>query len=73
MVGSIVRPVKELKGFQKVYLKVGETKTVNFEISPKDLKFYNSELKYDWEPGEFDIMIGTNSSDLQHQKINWSK
>lgn len=73
MVGSITRPVKELKGFQKVMLKKGESKKVTFDITPENLKFYNGDLKYDWEPGEFDIMIGTNSSDVQHSKINWTR
>ncbi len=73
LVGSNTRPVKELKGFQKVFLKKGESKKVTFNISPEDLKFYNHELKFDWEPGDFEIMIGTNSSEVQKQKINWSK
>lgn len=73
MVGSITRPVKELKGFQKVFLKKGESKKVTFNISPEDLKFYNNALKFDWEGGEFDVMIGTSSDDVQHTKINWSK
>lgn len=73
VVGSITRPVKELKGFQKVMLKKGESKKVTFDITPENLKFYNGDLKYDWEPGEFDIMIGTNSSDVKHSKINWTK
>jgi len=73
MVGSVTRPVKELKGFQKVFLKAGESKKISFTITPEDLKFYNSELKYDWEAGEFDIMIGTNSHDVKHAKINWNK
>lgn len=72
-VGSITRPVKELKGFQKVYLKKGESKKVTFNISPEDLKFYNNALKYDWEAGEFDVMIGTNSDEVQITKINWIK
>ena len=73
IVGSVTRPVKELKGFQKVFLKAGESKKVSFAITSEDLKFYNSELKYDWEAGEFDIMIGTNSHDVKHAKINWNK
>ncbi|MCU7551218.1 beta-glucosidase BglX [Chitinophagaceae bacterium LB-8] len=73
IVGSITRPVKELKGFQKVDLKAGETKTVTFNITPNDLKFYNYELKYDWEPGEFEIMIGGNSRDVKSAKVNWTK
>ena len=73
LVGSITRPVKELKGFQKIYLKKGETKKVTFNISPEDLKFYDNNLKFDWESGEFVVMIGTNSEELQKVKITWSK
>lgn len=73
MVGSITRPVKELKGFQKIFLKKGESKKVTFDITPENLKFYNGELKYDWESGDFDVMIGTSSDDVKHSKINWTK
>lgn len=73
VVGSITRPVKELKGFQKISLNPGETKTVTFTISAADLKFYNYDLKYDWEPGEFQIMIGGNSRDVKTTSVNWSK
>lgn len=73
MVGSIARPVMELKGFQKIELKAGETKTVNFAITTADLKFYNSDLKYDWESGDFVIMIGGNSRDVKATKVNWLK
>lgn len=73
LVGSNTRPVKELKGFQKIFLKKGESKKVTFTISPDDLKFYDNHLKYDWEPGDFNIMIGTNSQDVKTEKINWSK
>ena len=73
VVGSITRPVKELKGFQKIDLKAGESKTVSFKITPDDLKFYNSDLKYDWEPGEFVIMIGTNSNEVKSASVNWIK
>jgi beta-glucosidase len=62
LVGSVTRPVKELKGFQKIFLKKGEKKTVTFEISLEELKFYNSELKYLAEPGKFQVFIGTDSS-----------
>ncbi|CAN5771242.1 beta-glucosidase BglX [soil metagenome] len=65
MVGSIARPVKELKGFQKISVKAGESKTVSFTISAHDLKFYNSELKYAAEPGDFKIFIGGNSRDVK--------
>jgi beta-glucosidase len=65
MVGSITRPVKELKGFQKIWLKAGESKTVIFTITAGDLKFYNSELKYAAEPGDFKLFIGGNSRDVK--------
>ena len=65
MVGSITRPVKELKGFQKIELEPGESKKVEFTISVNDLKFYNSNLQYVAEPGDFKIFIGTNSRDVK--------
>lgn len=67
---SISRPVKELKNFTKVMLQPGEKKDINFEITTNDLKFYNSDLKYDWEPGEFIIYIGSNSRDVKSTKVN---
>ena len=73
LVASISRPVKELKGFQKVFLKKGETKTVTFNITTEELKFYNYDLDYVWEPGEFEIMVGTNSDEVQSKKVNWNK
>jgi len=73
VVGSVTRPVKELKGFQKVFLKAGETKTVSFTITPEDLKFYNSDLVYDWEQGDFIIMAGGNSRDLKTGTVHWMK
>ena len=73
LVGSVVRPVKELKGFQKITLKTGESKKASFTITTGDLKFYNDNLKYDWEPGEFEIMIGGNSKDIKTSKINWTR
>lgn len=73
LVGSVTRPLKELKGFNKIFLKAGESKTVTFTITPEDLKFYNGDLKYDWEAGEFEIMIGANSRDLSKAKVNWNK
>ena len=71
--GKVVRPVKELKGFQKVFIKKGETKTITFNLTPEDIKFYDDELNFDWEGGEFDIMVGTNSQDVQTKRINWLK
>ncbi|WDT68676.1 beta-glucosidase BglX [Cloacibacterium sp. TD35] len=73
LVGKVVRPVKELKGFQKIFLKKGESKTISFNITPEDLKFYDDELNFDWESGEFDIMIGTNSAQVQTKRVNWEK
>jgi len=65
-VRSITPPGKELKGFQKIMLKKGESKTVTFEISAEDLKFYNSELKYGSEPGEFEFFIaGSSDADFK--------
>lgn len=73
LVGSNTRPVKELKGFQKVFLKAGESKTVTFNITPEDLKFYNNNLKYDWESGEFEIFVGGDSDKTISQKVTWNK
>ncbi len=73
VVGSITRPVEELKGFKKIDLKAGESKKVSFDITPDDLKFYNADLKYDWEPGQFTIMIGANSRDVSSESFNWLK
>ena len=65
LVGSSTRPVKELKHFEKISLKAGERKTVNFKITVDDLKFFNSDLKYVAEPGDFNLFIGTNSRDVK--------
>ena len=72
-VGSITRPVQELKGFNKIELAPGEIKNVSFEITPELLKFYNGDIKFDWESGDFQIMVGTNSKDVQVAKVNWIK
>ncbi|MFM2361025.1 MAG: beta-glucosidase BglX, partial [Bacteroidota bacterium] len=65
VVGSVTRPVKELKGFQKIELAGGESKTINFTISENDLKFYNYDLKYAAETGDFNVFIGGNSRDVK--------
>mgnify|MGYP005854444219 FL=1 len=65
LVGSITRPVKELKGFDKIFLKAGESKTVSFKITPELLRFYDYELNYVAEPGDFDIMIGGSSQSVK--------
>jgi len=65
LVGSVVRPVKELKGFQKIFLKRGEGKAVSFTIDVNKLKFYNSQLKYIYEAGDFKVYIGGNSRQVR--------
>ena len=69
LVGSVTRPVKELKGFQKIYLEPGVKKEVTFSISLEDLKFYTRSMKYAAEPGEFEVFIGPNSRDTKSVKI----
>ena len=65
LIGSVTRPVKELKGFQKIFLKAGETKEISFKISVENLKFYNADLKFIAEPGNFKLFIGGNSRDVK--------
>lgn len=65
IVGSVTRPLKELKGFEKIELNPGESKTVSFKITPETLKFYNYDLEYVFEPGDFNVMIGGNSQDVK--------
>jgi beta-glucosidase len=72
-VASVSRPVKELKNFRKVLLQPGEKKDVSIDVTTNDLMFYNSDLKYDWEPGDFIIYIGTNSRDVKSAKVNWMR
>lgn len=72
-VASVSRSVIELKGFQKIALKPGESREVVFKITTGDLKFYNSQLKYDWEPGEFIIRIGASSAQLKSASVRWAK
>jgi beta-glucosidase len=72
-VASVSRAVKELKGFQKVAIAPGETVNVKFTVSPEQLKFYNSNLEYNWEPGAFEIQIGGNSRDVKKVKVNWGE
>ncbi len=68
LVSSVTRPVKELKGFQKISLQPGETKTVTLEITPDLLAFYDVQMKYVVEPGEFEIMVGNSSRDSDLRK-----
>lgn len=69
LVGSVTRPVKELKGFEKTFIKAGESKNVSFKITPELLKFYNYNLEYVFEKGDFDVMIGGNSSDVKSARF----
>lgn len=73
VIGSVTRPIKELKGFQKINLKKGEKQVVSFEITEEDLKFYNSELEYIAEPGTFHVFIGTNSDVTEYQPFELVK
>lgn len=65
MVASITRPVKELKGFKKVFIPMGKTETVSFELTQDDLSFYNVKGEFVAEPGEFKIFVGTSSSNVK--------
>ena len=69
MVASVSRPVKELKAFERIHLKTGESREVTFHITPEMLKFYNAELKHVIEPGDFQIMVGTNSKEVKTAKL----
>ena len=69
LVASVSRPVEELKDFSRIHLAKGETKTVNFTINADKLKFYNSQLQYVCEPGDFEVMVGPNSRDVQKVKF----
>ena len=66
---SVTRPVKELRGFRRITLKPGEKKTVTFELTPEKLSFLNERMERVVEPGEFNIMVGTNSVDVKTVKL----
>jgi beta-glucosidase len=67
---SVTRPVKELKGFQRITLDPGETRTVALDITPDRLAFWNIDMQYVVEPGKFLIMVGASSADLQTVELN---
>ena len=69
LVSSVTRPVKELKGFQRVVLQPGETRTVEFEIAPEMLAFWDANMRYTVEPGGFELMTGQSSRDRDLQKV----
>ena len=73
LVGSITRPVRELKGFEKVFLKAGESKTVSFKITPELLRFYDYDLNHVAEPGDFDVMIGGSSQAEKTARLTLNK
>ena len=66
---SATRPMKELKGFRRIVLEPGETRTVSFDITPELLAFYDANMKYTVEPGDFEIMVGNSSRDADLQKV----
>jgi beta-glucosidase len=66
---SVTRPLKELKGFQRVWLEPGERRTITFDINPELLAFYDVNMNFTVEPGEFDIMVGTSSQDSDLQTL----
>ena len=70
IVAQIARPVKELKAFKRVKIEKGKTKRVSFTITLDDLKYYNQDMQFVYDPGEFEIMVGPNSSNLQTLTIN---
>ena len=72
-VASVSRPVKELKGFQQVTLQPGEKRELVFKITTDDLRFYNNALQYVWEPGAFDIMVGSASDKVQGVTVQWGR
>ncbi|MEN7550982.1 glycoside hydrolase family 3 N-terminal domain-containing protein [Rapidithrix thailandica] len=69
LVASVTRPVKELKGFQKILLTPGESRTVSFELTSDDLAFYTKDMTFTAEPGKFKVMVGTNSEELQETEF----
>ena len=73
MFGSVTRPVEELKNFKKIFLKTGESQDVSFSISSDDLRFYDINMKYTYEPGDFKVFVGTNSRDVKEADFTLAK
>jgi beta-glucosidase len=65
----VTRPVKELKGFRKIQLEPGESTTVTFDITPAELSFFDVNMKYVVEPGDFELMVGNSSRDADLSKL----
>lgn len=72
-VAKRTRPVREMKGFQKILLQPGEQRTVSFDITPDDLKYHITDKNYNWESGDFVIQIGPHSSDTQAANVKWTR
>jgi beta-glucosidase len=68
-VGSVTRPVKELKGFEKIMLQAGESKTLTFTLTQDDLSFYRRDMTRGTEPGKFIVYVGTNSRDVKQAEF----
>jgi len=64
MIGSVTRPVLELEGFQKIMLNPGESQTIHFTLSAEELRFWDKDMQFSWEPGDFKVFVGPNSGDL---------
>ena len=64
MIGSVTRPILELEGFQKIMLDSGESQTIHFTLSAEELRFWDQDMQFSWEPGDFKVFVGPNSVDL---------
>jgi beta-glucosidase len=70
LIGDVTRPVKELKGFKKVLIRKGETAGISFTIYPEDLSYYHQDMSYSYDPGDFELFIGTNSTDNKRTEFS---
>ena len=70
LIGSVTRPVKELKGFKKIFLEPGEKQTITFTITPEELKFWDVNMNFVVEPGEFKLFVGKNSEDVLEESFS---
>lgn len=69
LIGSVTRPVKELKGFQKIMLQPGESREVKFVLTERDLSFYRKNMTFGVEPGEYEIMVGGSSQEVKRIRV----
>ena len=72
-IASVTRAVLELKNFKKVFLRMEQREEISFVVTTDDLKFYNSNLDYDWEEGDFIIHVGSDSVNTQLVQVKWDK